>query len=96
MPQKRGAEESWKSSQEDVTLISRTSHQAHGLSPIWVLCCYILLTASPPLLSSPPLLPDRVGMLLTLFPPPQPGGAEGLGRQRMFVWFPWLLHCLLQ
>ena len=53
MPQKRGAEEPWKGSREDVTLISRTSHQAHRLSPVWVLCWYILLTVSPPAVLAP-------------------------------------------
>lgn len=75
-----------------MTLFSRTAHQAHHLSPIWVLCCYTLLTGSPPAVLTP-LLTDRVGMLLW------PGGAEGLGhtqaKQGMFVWFPWLLHGLL-
>lgn len=46
-----------------MTLISRTPHQAHHLSPVWVLSWYIFVTPAP-LLSSPLLLPDRVGMLL--------------------------------
>lgn len=46
-----------------MTSISRTSHQAHHLSPVWALSWYILVTPAP-LPSFPPLLPDRVGMLL--------------------------------
>lgn len=42
-----------------MTLISRTSHQAHRLSPSWVLCRYILLTASPPAVLTP--TPARQG-----------------------------------
>lgn len=73
-----------------MSLISRKPHQAHRLSPAGDLR-YLLLQPAL-MLSSTPLLPDWVGMLLAVFAPPGPGGAEGLGRaqaeQRMFVWFP--------
>lgn len=59
MPQKWDVEKPWKSSQEDVTLISMTSHHAHHLSPMWVLCRSMLLTASSPAVLAPASVPAR-------------------------------------